>query len=516
MVNLIQLFDQAFQYYADKTAIVIDEQRGRQRYQFQEIEREIKIRACWLQNQGLKKGDRVVLLLPKSLEFIFSHLATLFAGAISVPLNPDCSENELRYYLSDIESSLLITDAERWAKVQKISEEERGKVILLDDSSPEGWEPFFQELRRMTYKNPQVISFSPQDVALIIYTSGSTGKPKGAMITHQNIISNLRTLKEIWAWTEKDVLLHILPLFHIHGLVLNLWSPLLNGSTTILHEKFDPQKSWQDIEREKCTLLSAVPTIYNRLLKEWDRQKPDLQGMRLFLSGAAPLSAKLFFSFAEKTNFQILDRYGMTETGVIAANPLDPLKRIPLSVGYPLPGVKVRLATEDGEEVKAGEVGEVWVRGNNVFKGYWKRSEETKESFSQGWFKTGDLGYQDQEDYGRLYLVGRKKELINTGGFKVIPREVEAILETHEAIQEAAVLGIPDEDFGEKVVAFVGLKKEGKNLSPQDLINFCKKHLVSYKCPKEIIMLNHLPRNSMNKVVKAQLRERLLNKGLIS
>ncbi|MGQ9694093.1 MAG: class I adenylate-forming enzyme family protein [Thermodesulfobacteriota bacterium] len=506
-MNLAQVLDQSFQKYAEQTAIIW----GERQYRYKEMEKEVKIRARWLQKIGIHKGDRVAFLLPKGLEFIFLNLATVFAGAISVPLNPDYSAEEIQYYLTDAEISLLITDSPRYEKLKFLSKEEMKKTVLLDDSSPNEWEPLLRELQKMAKGLYQIPFLHPAEVVILIYTSGSTGKPKGVMITHQNIISNLLALKETWKWTEKDVILHVLPLFHIHGLILNLYGAFLNGSTIILHEKFDPQKAWWDIEKRKCTFLSAVPTIYNRMLREYKKEKYDLRTMRLFISGAAPLSERIFQNFAEETGFRILDRYGMTETGVISSNPLNPLKRIPLSVGFPLPGVKVRIADEEGNELRNGEVGEVWVKGNNVFKGYWKNHQKSKEAFWGDWFKTGDLGYKDQKDFGRLYLVGRKKELIITGGFNVYPKEVEKVLESHEAVQEAAILGIPDEDFGEKVVAVVAFRQGRRQPSFQELINFCKEHLVSYKCPKEIMLVENLPRNAMGKVLKERLRENFFN-----
>jgi len=237
-------------------------------------------------------------------------------------------------------------------------------------------------------------------------------------------------------------------------------------------------------------------------LKEWETARHELRTMRIFISGSAPLSENLFHQFEENTGFRILDRYGMTETGIITTNPLDPLKRYPKSVGYPLPGVQVRIVSQEGQKLKGGEVGDIWIQGDNVFKGYWKMPEKTKESFRDGWFKSGDLGYQDPQDSWRLYLVGRAREVIITGGYKVYPKEVENVLEKHEAIQEVAVIGLSDEDLGERVTAVVVFKKEQIPPPPTTIIAFCKKHLAGYKCPKEVLVLDQLPRNAMGKIPK--------------
>ncbi|MFH1756744.1 MAG: AMP-binding protein [Pseudomonadota bacterium] len=502
-MNLAQMLSQSFQGHSDKTAIIFE---GRS-YRYGEMDAAVRKRALWLQGAGIQKGDRIALLLPKGMEFIFFHLAALSVGAISLPLNPAYSGEEITYYLSDSGSSLVVTDAAGFEKMDKLSESVEGiKTVLTDDSSSDGWDPLPRELEKIGGGDVRAYPAQDDEVAMIIYTSGTTGKSKGAMITHRNLVANMLALREVWTWTERDILLHVLPLFHIHGLVVALHGGLHAGSTIIMHEKFDPQRTWKAMEQEKCTLLMAVPTIYHRLLREWEVSRSDLSSMRLFISGAAPLSENLFRCFEEAIGFRILDRYGMTETGVIASNPLDPSGRVPESVGFPVPGVRVRIADEGGKEVEHGKVGEVWVKGNNIFKGYWRMPRKTEEVLESGWFKTGDLGYQDLEDSGRLYLVGRAKDLIITGGYNVYPKEVESILERHEAIQEAAVIGVPDNDFGERVTAVIVFKKDQIPPQPKTIIAFCKKHLAGYKCPKEILVADQLPRNAMGKIQKGTLQ----------
>ncbi len=498
-MNLAQELSRSFQRYVNKTAIVFE---GRS-YRYREMDEEVRKRALWLQEAGIQKGDRIALLLPKGMEFIFLHLAALSVGAISLPLNPAYSGEEITYYLADSGSSLVVTDAVGLERMGKLPESVEGaKTLLTDDSSPDGWAPLPREMEKIGAGDVRAYPAQDDEVAMIIYTSGTTGKAKGAMITHRNLVTNMLALENIWEWAERDVLLHVLPLFHIHGLVVALHGGLHAGSTIIMHENFDPQRAWRTIEKEKCTLLMGVPTVYHRLLKEWGAVKPELRTMRIFISGSAPLSESRFHRFEETTGFRILERYGMTETGIITSNPLDPLRRNPNSVGYPLPGVQLRIMSERGQEVPSGEVGEVWIQGDNVFKGYWQMPEKAKESFEGGWFKSGDLGYQDPEDSLRLYLVGRAKELIITGGYNVYPKEVENVLEKHEAIQEVAVIGLPDEDFGERVTAVVVFKKDQIPPPLKTIIAFCKKHLAGYKCPKEILVVDQLPRNAMGKIQK--------------
>jgi malonyl-CoA/methylmalonyl-CoA synthetase len=498
-MNLVQVLCESFAKYSDKTAVVFEGQG----YRFNEMDEEIRRYAAWLQRGGVRQGDRIALQLPKGMEFIFLHLAVLSLGAITLPLNYDYSPDEVAYFLSDSGSSVFITNIQGFSRNKKVVNELRGmRTFVTDGLSPDGSGPLSAEVKKVGAEDPRRYPAQDDDVAMICYTSGTTGKSKGAMITHRNLVTNMQALKKIWEWTDQDVLLHVLPLFHIHGLVVALHGGLNAGSTIIMHEKFEPRRTWETLAKERCTLLMAVPTIYHRLLNEWDRVRPRLETMRVFISGSAPLSENLFHRFEEVTGFRILERYGMTEAGMITSNQIDLPGRKPKSVGYPLPGVRVRVVSENGKNATPGDVGEVWLQGDNVFKGYWQMPEKTKESFEEGWFKTGDVGYQDPGDGGRLYLVGRARELIITGGYNVYPKEVENTLEKHEAVHEAAVVGIPDEDYGEKVTAVVVLKKEHTAAKPEQIIEFCRKHMASYKCPKQVLIIDQLPRNAMGKIQK--------------
>jgi malonyl-CoA/methylmalonyl-CoA synthetase len=480
-------------------------------YTYHDLDKEVERYSALLERLNVKPGDRVAVQLPKQMEFIFLELAILSIGATALPLNTDYKAEEIEYFLTDSDSSLFFTDRQRFSQAEAKLKMLTGlKVVLVDSAEHSGTLSLERELEKVPRDYTREYPTGADDVAVICYTSGTTGRPKGAMITHKNLISNTAALHEIWEWTDRDVLLHALPLFHVHGLFVALHGGLHAGATIIMQEKFDPARIWTTIERAKCTLFMGVPTMYQRLLNQWESMdtKPALNSMRVFISGSAPLLEAQFNRFERNTGFRILERYGMTEAGMIASNRIDPNGRKAQSVGYPLSGVEIRVVSQSGENVSPGDVGEVWVRGDNVFKGYWRMPEKTDESFEDNWLKTGDLGYQDPRDNARLYLVGRAKELIITGGYNVYPKEVENVLEGHVAIREAAVIGLPDMDFGEKVTAVVVPNESHTELSPESLISYCKSHLANYKCPKMVFFVDGLPRNAMGKLQKNVLTNR--------
>ena len=503
-MNLAKLLAETAAKNPDKTAVVFEGTS----FSYRAFDREVERYASVLRAEGVGKGDRVAIQLPKRMDFLFLHFAVLSLGAITLPLNADYRAEEVGYFLSDSGSSLYVTDGRRFAASESAIRGMRGIRSLLVEGAPRpGADSLSDRLARAPREFPRSYPAGSEDVAMICYTSGTTGRSKGAMITHRNLVENMQALSIAWQWTANDVLLHALPLFHVHGLNVAAQGSLYAGSTIIMHEKFDPGRVWEALENEGCTLFMGVPTLYQRLMNEWERRekKPDLRGMRVFISGSAPLSETLFHRFESATGFRILERYGMTETGMITSNLLDPDQRKAKSVGFPLGGVAIRVVGSDGADVPPGEVGEVWIRGDNVFRGYWGMPEKTGESFVNGWFRSGDLGYQDPTDRGRLYLVGRGKELIITGGYNVYPKEVENVLESHEAVQESAAAGLPDEDFGEKVVAVVVLKEGAGSLLPEVLIEHCRSRLAPYKCPKQIAIVEGLPRNAMGKIQKNRI-----------
>jgi malonyl-CoA/methylmalonyl-CoA synthetase len=501
-MNLTQTLLEDKSDLGDKIAIHFN----RRNLFYPDLHQRIGASAFALRSLGISRGDRVALLLPKGLEFIELHLAVLALGAVCLPLNPAYRPEEIAYFLFDSEANLLATYQEKYDELKKALIGFPDIPVLSIDGECPNCISYSHLIARAPNDMDLPYPTTEGDLALLCYTSGTTGRSKGAMLTHGNLIHNLQALNQAWQWSDRDILLHALPLFHIHGLVVALHGCLLAGASLILLDRFDPQSVWKFLERESCTIFMGVPTMYQRLSQVWDTYnlKPRIPAMRVFISGSAPLSEPLFTLFREQTGHTILERYGMTEAGMIASNPYSPERRKAKSVGYPLAGVQLRIADSKGDDVLPGEVGEVWIRGNNLFKGYWRQLEKTANAFQDGWFKSGDLGYQDPGDLDRLYLVGRAKELIISGGLNVYPKEVENILEAHEAVLEAAVYGRPDEDLGEKVLAAVVLRP-GAELTPEDCIVYCRQHLAAYKCPKKVTLLPVLPRNAMGKIQKQKL-----------
>ncbi|OIP76180.1 MAG: o-succinylbenzoate--CoA ligase [Oscillatoriales cyanobacterium CG2_30_44_21] len=506
-MNLVQLLSQNFARYRHKPVIIF----GERTWIYQDFERQVTDYASMLHHIGIKPGDRIAIQMPKSVEFLFLHLAILSIGAISLPLNPDYRGAEIAYFLADSTSNLLFTTSDRLAQFQtEIQHLSDLKIILTDrHNSSSSDSHVLGSLIDLVSQSPQgfipAYPSSGGDIAMICYTSGTTGRSKGAMISHRNLIANMEALHEAWQWQERDRLLHVLPLFHVHGLNVAVLGCLYAGATMIMVEKFDPNFVWRALEKEQISVFMAVPTIYQRLINSWQglASIPDLSKVRLFISGSAPLSDRQFNDFEKLTNFRILERYGMTETGMNASNPIEPELRLPKSVGFPLKGVEIQIVDSHGKTLGNDEVGEVWIRGENVFQGYWQMLDKTTEAFVDGWFRSGDLGYLDP--LGRLHLVSRAKELIITGGFNVYPKEVENVIESHESVKESAVIGIPDQDFGEKVVAAIAFH-EGLQVPLEDLIKHCKSSLAPYKCPKHIFEVPEIPRNAMGKIQKHLLK----------
>ena len=474
-----------------------------QRITYGELDALINQTATYLLGLGVEPGDRIALQLSKCLEFIILHLATIKLGAISLPLNLAYPADELKYFLEDSGAKLLFALGSSKEKIEPILPElqELQGCIFLDPSRPAEYQSRIADYRDFD-KTSGVIGST---TAVIIYTSGTTGRPKGAEITHANLSSNLEALHEAWGWRSDDILLHVLPIFHVHGLFVALHGALYAGATTLLMREFNAQKTLEMLSGGHCTVFMAVPTIHKRLLDVPDASKFDLSHVRLITSGSDRLPDEVFTGFQKTFGYTLLERYGMTETGMNCSNPLDGERRIG-SVGLPLPGVEVRIVNaESGGLLPSGEIGDVQLRGPNIFKGYWQQPDKTSASFSSdGWFKTGDLGYLEAEGY--LTLCGRSKDLIISGGLNIYPPEVERVLIEHPAVVDCAVIGCPDLEWGEKVIAVI-VSKNNAPVTGEELIQFCREKLAPYKSPKSIIFRNDLPRNAMGKVQKAILRK---------
>lgn len=501
-MSFLNSFTENVRRFPDKVALEFID-LPLQRLTYAGLDEQVTRTAAYLGRLGLQRGDRVALQLTKSIEFILLHLATIRLGAISLPLNLAYPPDELKYFLEDSGVRLFFALDSAREKIQPILPElpDLQECIFLNPSEPEHFDSLLSD---SPVSNLQFPSVDPSDTAVIIYTSGTTGRPKGAEITHGNLTSNLESLHAAWGWRSDDVLLHVLPIFHVHGLFVALHGALHAGATALLMREFDAQKILDLLASGQCTVFMAVPTIHKRLLDVPDADRFDLSQVRLITSGSDRLPDEVFTGFQRTFGYTLLERYGMTETGMNCSNPLNGERRIG-SVGLPLPGVEVRIVhSESGEMLQDGGIGDVQLRGPNVFKGYWRQPEKTAGSFSaDGWFKTGDLGFLESDGY--LTLCGRSKDLIISGGLNIYPPEVERVLVEHPAVNACAVIGCPDAEWGEKVTAVVVLH-EGESVSGEELIRFCREKLAPYKSPKSVVFVDDLPRNAMGKVQKTMLR----------
>jgi malonyl-CoA/methylmalonyl-CoA synthetase len=458
--------------------------------------------AALLSARGLKPGDTVLMSAGTSTKLVLAHVAALRLGAVVVPVNTAYRERELDHIVRDCRPALAVVDnAERASWIQSSSD--RGpslSIINLPDPEPL---PPAPELAPTTLDRSD-----RDDLALIVYTSGTTGAPKGAMLTHGNLLAASESLRRAWRWTADDGLVLALPLFHIHGLGVGVHGCLLTGARILLLPRFEPLAVLQACSRADATLFFGVPTMWVRLidaLAEAPEQACALHSLRLMVSGSAPLAPAIFEHIETVAGKTVLERYGMSETMMLISNPYDGERR-PGTVGLPLPGVEVRIMAA-GREAMVEEVGEIQVRGPNVFPGYWNRDEATQDAFEDGgWFHTGDLGWRNTDDY--VTIVGRAKELIITGGYNVYPREVEEVLEAHPGVAEAAVVGVPSREWGEEVAAFVVAESAGELLTEAALVAWCSERLANYKRPRRFTFIDHIPRNALGKIVRGSLRDR--------
>ncbi|QIG46725.1 malonyl-CoA synthase [Nordella sp. HKS 07] len=449
--------------------------------------------------QGVKTGDRVAIQAEKSPEAITLFLACAKLGAVYLPLNTAYTIAEVDYFLGDAEPSALIVMPERLDTLADLAGRRNVSALLSLGTKGEG--TFMDATRRQTcgFTDAKV---EWSDLAAILYTSGTTGRSKGAMLTHGNLASNALSLIDTWRFSERDVLIHALPVYHTHGLFTATNTLLLSAGTMLFRQKFDAD----DVMRlmPEATTMMGVPTFYTRLLQHPGLIREATAHMRLFISGSAPLLAETHREFRERTGHAILERFGMTETNMNTSNPYDG-ERIAGTVGLPLPGVDVRISDPgSGTPLPAGEIGMIEVRGPNVFKGYWRMPEKTAAEFRpDGFFITGDLGRID--DNGYVSIVGRGKDLIITGGFNVYPKEVESEIDSLDGIVESAVIGLPHPDFGEGVTAVV--VRSGNDLLEREILRRLEDRLAKFKLPKQVIFVDDLPRNAMGKVQKNVLRQ---------
>jgi malonyl-CoA/methylmalonyl-CoA synthetase len=440
--------------------------------------------------RGVGPGDRVAVQVEKSAQAVLLYLACLRRGAIFVPLNPAYTDAEVTFFLGDARPALFVCDPAR----MPASGATEVATLGADGSGSFGaW--------RGRDPDPAVAASRDSDVAALLYTSGTTGRPKGAMLTHANLAANAEALATLWRFTPADVLLHALPLFHAHGLFVALHCALWVGARTRLLPRFDAAQVARELTR--ASVFMGVPTHYVRLLALPGFGRAECAGVRLFVSGSAPLTASTWREFAARTGHQILERYGMTETLMITSNPYD--ERVPGSVGMPLPGVELRIADARGRALPPGETGELELRGPSVCAGYWQLPDKTRESRRDGFFLTGDLARRAPD--GRIELVGRARDLVISGGLNIYPAEIEAALDELPGVAESAVIGVAHADFGECVAAVV--VGDGSRTLDEDAVRAdLSPRLARFKLPKRVFFVDALPRNAMGKVLKAELRER--------
>lgn len=480
--NIVDIFYARQQGHGAKPAIVWN---GETVCTFAELPAHVGRYRAALAQLGVKRGERVMVKTENSPAFVFTYLAVLASGAIFVPMNAAYTAAEVELLVEDADPVLLI-HADKTA-VPPAGSDRTARATLNPDGSGS--------------LTDLAATLAP-DLAAILFTSGTTGRPKGAMLTHGNLGSNVAALYETWQFSSDDVILHCLPLFHAHGLFVALHLGLYSAATLRMLPKFDAGKVIAQLGQ--ASVFMGVPTFYTRLLESADFTRDATAGIRLFISGSAPLLPSVFAAFEARTGHRILERYGMTETVMITSNPYEQAGRIPGSVGYPLPGVSVRIVDEARAELPAGEVGEIEMKGPNLCAGYWRRAEATAESFyPDGFFRTGDTGFKDET--GRVTIAGRSKDLIISGGYNVYPAEIEMLLAEVPGVQDVAVFGVPHPDFGEAVMAAITTEGDAFDMAAMEAQIAGK--LARFKQPKAVHVLDEFPRNAMGKILKNVLRD---------
>lgn len=486
--------------FASRRAETFLEADSGERFTFAELELETARVAAFLTGLGLAQGDRVAAQIDKSPQGLFLYLGCIRAGFCFLPLNTAYQRGELDYFLQDAEPRVVVCRPAMLATFEALAHasgalrlytlDEHGRGSLVDAMA--GAAAAFED-----------VPLGADDLAVIIYTSGTTGRSKGAMVTHGNLTSNGAVLKDYWRFTSSDVLLHALPTFHVHGLFVGIHPILLAGARILFHRKFDAPAVLAALPR--ATAMMGVPTFYVRLLAEPGLTREAVAHMRLFVSGSAPLLLDTFEAWRDRTGHTILERYGMSEAGMITSNPYAGERRGG-TVGFPLPGVSVRVV-EDGKVLGPGAPGVIEIKGPNVFAGYWRMPEKTKEEFTaDGWFRTGDVGQWSEDGY--LSIVGRANDLVISGGYNVYPKEIELVIDALPGVVESAVVGVPHTDYGEAVTAVV-VKENGAALDEAAIVAHLKAQIANFKVPKRVVFVDDLPRNAMGKVQKNILRDRL-------
>ncbi len=497
--NLYSVLQSGFPVNPDAACLILPDERE---ISYGRLHQESARYAHLLVSLGVQPSDRVAVQVKKSPQALFLYLGCLRAGAVFLPMNDAYLRHEVGYFLSDAAPHIFVCRPQSRTLADELAAAAGVPHILELDDDGSG------SLAEAAAKQPETFDTVPRsstDLAAILYTSGTTGHPKGAMLSHGNLAANALVLYRYWGFRPGDVLLHMLPIFHAHGLFVAIHCALLNGSPMLFEPNFDVRRAMKLLS--KATVFMGVPTYYVRLLAEKDFTRELCASMRLFISGSAPLLKETFDDFIIRSGHTILERYGMTEGGMFTSNPYDAERRGG-TVGFPLPGTEIRIVDDAGTSLKAGEIGNILVKGPQVFVGYWGLPEKTKEEFSGDcFFNTGDLGRIDEDGY--ITIVGRSKDLVISGGLNIYPKEVEEMIDEMPGVLESAVIGLPDQDLGEKVTAVVVCQSGsvGEPLSEARIIDALKGTLAGFKVPKKVIFVDDLPRNAMGKVQKNLLRQ---------
>jgi malonyl-CoA/methylmalonyl-CoA synthetase len=470
-------------------------------YSWRELDEHTARIANLLASLNLPAGSRVAVQTEKSVAALMLYLAVLRAGYVYLPLNTAYQAAEIEYFIGNAEPAVVVCATKSHTWIQPLADAAKVTRVFTMDDAGNGTLTDAAAAHSTTHS---IAEKHADALAAILYTSGTTGRSKGAMLTHGNLLSNALTLKDYWGWSGADVLIHALPIFHVHGLFVASHCALLSGAKMIWFAKFDPNAVIARLP--DATVFMGVPTLYVRLLADARLTAERCKNMRLFVAGSAPLLIETFNEFRARTGHAILERYGMSETCMLTSNPYLAAdgERRGGTVGFPLPGVSVRINDDKGGTCQQNEIGGIEVRGPNVFAGYWRMPEKTKEEFTaDGWFKTGDVGKVDAHGY--TVIVGRSKDLIISGGYNVYPAEIEGYLNDMPGVAESAVIGVPHPDFGEVGVAIV-VAKTGSTLDNAAMLATLKANIANFKVPKRVFIVNDLPRNAMGKVQKNVLR----------
>ena len=503
MTSIAQLLKLSSIKHSQKTAIsFLRNNQLETRLSFLDLDRDSNRMANQFLDMGIGRLDHVVFLLDKSPVFVVAYIALQKIGAVCIPLNPGFKESELTYLLNDASPSLAVVEKKLAGLIRRI--DPHLALLEIDSTIPPQDSGLFSSFSD-SLETPGPVATDP---GLIIYTSGTTGNPKGALLTQKNLVHDATNIIGIWEISDRDALCHALPLFHVHGLCFALHTALISGSHVILLDRFNPETA-VDLLKEKsgelaCSVFMGVPTMYLGLIHAIGNRALSFDHLRLLTSGSAPLPVPDFEKIRQVFGKEPVEREGMSETGINFSNPLHGEKK-PGSVGIALPGLDVRIVDpETTLDVEPGEVGEFWLKSDSITPGYWKKPEETARAFSQGWFKTGDLGRRDADGY--YYLTDRLKNLIITGGENVSPSEIEAVINRIDGVVESSVVGVPDKKWGEKVVAAM-VKAHGTMDLEDEVKSACKKYLLDWKCPKQFIFLEKLPRNTMGKILREEIKK---------